>query len=191
MSAFNDRLYLAINEFATDTRWLHAPATAYAKYGVVLFALAVLAACWHWRGSPRVLAAAIWAGLGTLLAEAINQPLGRALAVARPYAVHPHAELLIARTSDFSMPSDHAVMAGAVAVGLWIVSHRWGAVAAVAAVLMAVTRVYVGAHYPGDVLAGLLVGGLIAALGWIVIGRALTWITRKATADGQLLKRWG
>ncbi len=187
MSAFNDRLYLAINEFATDTGWLHAPATAYAKYGVVLFALAILAACWHWRDSPRPLAAAVWAGLGTLLAEGLNQPLGRALAVARPYVLHPHAEVLVARTSDFSMPSDHAVMAGAVAAGLWIVSARWGLVAAIAAVVMAATRVYVGAHYPGDVVAGLLVGAMVTAFGWLLVEGTLTRITRSVIGRTQWL----
>lgn len=177
MSALNDRLYLAINSFARHTGWLHAPATAYAKYGVVLFALAVIAACWHWRDSPRLLAASVWAGLGTLIAEAGNQPLGRALGVARPYIAHPHAQVLVAKSSDFSMPSDHAVMAGAVAAGLWIVSHRWGYVAAVAAVLMALTRVYVGAHYPADVLVGLLVGAIVVLFGWLLAERPLTRVT--------------
>lgn len=187
MSAFNDHLYLAINSFARHTPWLHAPATAFAKYGVVLFALAILAACWHWRSSPVLLAAAVWAGLGTLLAEGLNQPLGRALAVARPYVLHPHAEVLIARSTDFSMPSDHAVMAGAVAAGLWIVSHRWGVVAGIAALLMAVARVYVGAHYPGDVVAGLLVGALVTGIGWVLLGGSLTRITGTIIGRSQWL----
>jgi membrane-associated phospholipid phosphatase len=44
-------------------------------------------------------------------------------------------------------------------------SRRWGIIAIAAALLMAVARVYVGAHYPGDVAAGLVVGGLAAAAG--------------------------
>ena len=43
----------------------------------------------------------------------------------------------------------------------------------VLAVLMAFTRVYVGAHYPGDVVAGLALGGLISTIGWFTVVRAL------------------
>ncbi|MEO6471956.1 MAG: phosphatase PAP2 family protein [Aeromicrobium sp.] len=182
MSHFNDRLYLAMNDFARHTVWLHGPARVFAKYGVVLFALAILAACWHWRRSPRLLAASVWAGLGTLIAEGINQPLGRVFDVARPYVAHPHALVIVNRTSDFSFPSDHAVMAGAVATGLLIVSRRWGLYAVGAAAIMAATRVYVGAHYPADVVAGLAVGALITGLGWLLFGHVLTRLATIATA---------
>jgi undecaprenyl-diphosphatase len=55
-------------------------------------------------------------------------------------------------------------MAVGAAVGLLLVVRLLGAIAAVAAVLMAGARVYIAAHYPGDVLLGLLLGGLVAVL---------------------------
>jgi undecaprenyl-diphosphatase len=60
-------------------------------------------------------------------------------------------------------------MAGAVAVGLLLVDRRLGLLATVLALLMAFARVYVGAHYPFDVIAGLLVGGAVTTIGWIVV----------------------
>jgi membrane-associated phospholipid phosphatase len=54
---------------------------------------------------------------------------------------------------------------GAVAAGSWLASRALGAIAAVAAVLMAFARVYVGVHYPWDVAAGLVFGALVALLG--------------------------
>lgn len=172
------RVFFAINHFAAHTAWLHGPMEAYANYGVVLFGALLVVALWRARGrGSRDLAAVGWSGLGMLLALWVNQPLGNLLHEARPYTTHPHVLLLANRSTDFSFPSDHAVMAGAVATGLLIAWRRLGVVAAVLALLMAFARVYIGAHYPWDVLAGLLVGAVVVSLGWLVLARVLIWAT--------------
>ena len=170
-------LFLRVNDFARTSTALHAPVVAYATYGLVVFAALILLGVWIRRGaSDRQLAAAVWAGVGTLLAVAVNQPAAALVAEARPYAAHPSALTLVDRTTDWSFPSDHAVMAGAAAVGLLLVSKRLGAVAFGAALLMAATRVYVGAHYPHDVVAGLLLGAAVAVFGWLLVRPLLTRI---------------
>jgi membrane-associated phospholipid phosphatase len=170
LRTLDDRLMQAVNAFARETGWLHAPVLAFAKYGVVLFALLLLAGVLVARHrSDRALAAAGWACMAPLLAVAVNQPVGHLFSEARPYAVHPALLRLVDPTKDFSFPSDHAVMAGAVAAGLLLVSRRLGLVAAAAAVLMAFSRVYVAAHYPWDVLAGLALGALVAVVGWLLL----------------------
>ncbi|MEW6319950.1 MAG: phosphatase PAP2 family protein [Acidobacteriota bacterium] len=66
-----------------------------------------------------------------------------------------------------SFPSGHAASAVA---GAMAASRTWPAgtpLFAAAAVLIAYARVYVGVHYPSDVLAGALVG---AASAWLVLG---------------------
>lgn len=175
LTDLSDAAFLRVNDFARATVWLHGPAVAYAKYGLVVFAGLLLLGVWRRRGSGEVeLASAVWAGLATLLAVAVNQPVAALVGERRPYAAHPAALVLVDRTTDWSFPSDHAVMAGAAAVGLLLVSRRLGALAVTAALLMAVTRVYVGAHYPLDVLAGLCLGGAVSGLGWLVVRRPLT-----------------
>jgi membrane-associated phospholipid phosphatase len=168
-------LFGAVNEFARDTRWLHAPLMAYASYGVVLFAGLLLLGWWLARArGPRAMAAALWAGGGMLLAVAVNQPIVHRVHEARPYTVHPDVLVLAHHSADFSFPSDHAVMSGAVAAGLWLVSKRLGAVAAVAALVMGFARVYIAAHYPHDVLAGLALGAGVVLVGWLLVSRPLT-----------------
>ena len=166
----------AVNQFAKATRWLHPVVEGYAGYGIVLFALLLLAGWWTARrtGDARTAAAALCAGAATLLAVAVNQPIVHAIARPRPYTTHTDLLVLAHRSADFSFPSDHATMAGAAAVGLLLVSRRLGVIAAAAAVVMAGARVYIGAHYPGDVLAGLLLGGLVALALYAVAHRVLT-----------------
>ena len=177
----DDQMLVAVNAFARHTGWLQPIIVGYAKYGIVLFAaLLVAGLIWARSGPARTLAAAGWAVLATLLAVAVNQPVGHLFQERRPYAVHPHLLVLADRTTDFSFPSDHAVMAGAVAAGLLILNRRLGLVAAVAALLMAFARVYIAAHYPWDVAGGLVLGAAVAVLGWLLLRVPLTAIVLRA-----------
>lgn len=182
-------LYRDINDFAVHTAWLHGPAKVFAVYAVGLFAVVVLAGWWYARfrpDAPRAVAASLWAAAGTLVAVAVNQPVANAAARARPYLPMPHVEVLVARTQDFSFPSDHATTAGAATAGIWIVARYAGtavrnlAIASTAlAVAIAFARVYVGAHYPGDVLAGLALGAAVTVVGWLLLARPLTALMTK------------
>lgn len=171
----NGSLFLLVNRFAQGTGWLNGPVAAYATYGVVLFAVLLVAGWWSARASPQpaVMGAALWAPVGMLVALGVNQAAVAVVGEPRPYAVLDHPLLLVAPTVDPAFPSDHAVMAGAVAAGLWLVSRRLGALATAAALLMAAARVYVGAHWPGDVLAGLVLGAVVSLLGYALLRRAL------------------
>jgi undecaprenyl-diphosphatase len=163
--------YLDINHFARHTPWLHEFFKVFAVYGVALFALLLLGGWWLARSErdPGRMAAALWAPLGTLLAVGVNQPLGRLVGERRPYDQLHHVLVLVPHTTDFSFPSDHAVMAGAVALGVLLTHRRLGLLACALALLMAFARVYVGAHYPFDVIAGLVVGALVTTIGWVVV----------------------
>lgn len=167
-------LFRRINDLADRTAWAHAPMRAFANYGIVLFAVLLLAGWWQSRraSQPQVaLAAVVWAGGAALVALGIAQLVNRVVDRARPYAAMRDAHVLIARSADASFPSDHATVAGAVAAGLLLAAgalgSRWlGAIAAFAAAVMAFARIYVGVHYPTDVLVGLAIGALTAvALG--------------------------
>jgi membrane-associated phospholipid phosphatase len=160
-----------INRLANRTGWAHWFFVTYAKYGIVLFAVLLLVAFLdaRRRHDIRAIAASVWAAVAALLALGIGQIIGGAIDRSRPFEALSGVHLLVDRTTDFSFPSDHATVAGAVAVGLLFANRRWGNIAAVLALLMAFTRVYVGAHYPSDVLGGLALGAAVAAAGVFVV----------------------
>lgn len=66
------------------------------------------------------------------------------------------------RTTSF--PSGHSASAAAFATGVALESTRYGALIAPVAASVAFSRIYVGVHYPGDVLAGMAIGAGAAAL---------------------------
>jgi undecaprenyl-diphosphatase len=134
------------------------------------------------------MAAVVCAGAATLLAVGINQPIVDAVHEARPYTDHPGVLVLAARSADFSFPSDHAVMAGAVAVGLVFVSRRLAALAGVAALAMAFARVYIAAHYPADVAVGLALGGAVALVVHLVAHRLIASAVAAVIANGSRLR---
>ena len=80
----------------------------------------------------------------------------------RPYDTLHGVEVLVPRANDFTFPSDHAVAAGAAICGL-LLARRWvlGGVAVAVGLFLAFARVYVGAHYPGDVVAGYLMASVV------------------------------
>ncbi|MVU78050.1 phosphatase PAP2 family protein [Nocardia sp. ET3-3] len=177
--SFDTRVFYDINDFARDTPWLHPIVSGYANYGVVLFAALLLAGWWIARrdANPVRMAAALWAPLGMLIALAVNQPIAAAVDETRPCNAL-HDIVVLHCNTDAGFPSDHAVMAGAVTAGTWLVHRRLGALAALAALVMVFARVYIGAHYPQDVLAGLVLGAAVSLVGYLLARPLLRWLLR-------------
>ena len=186
-SEMDASLYRLVNRFADETGFAHPVMVAYAKYGVAAFAALLLAGWWHARGAGdgRAVAASLWGGAGALAALGVGQMIGHLVNRARPYTLMPAAHVLIARSADFSFPSDHATAVGAVAAGLWLANRRLGRLAGALALLMALARVYVGAHYPGDVLGGLALGAAVVVGFWPLASRLLRPLL--AAVDNSLL----
>lgn len=69
---------------------------------------------------------------------------------------------------DYSFPSGHTAAAMTTALTISSVLPALGGVLAALVVLVGVSRIYLGVHYPTDVLAGALIGGVTGMLLWLV-----------------------
>jgi membrane-associated phospholipid phosphatase len=130
---------------------------------VLLAALLGLGA-WLVRTPRRIAAMCLSVGV----ALAVNGGLTYALKVAvdrpRPFASDPAIVPLGNLPDDPSMPSGHASAAFAAAAALAVFLPRWRFVPFLVALAIGFSRIWLGVHYPTDVLAGALLG---AAVGYL------------------------
>jgi undecaprenyl-diphosphatase len=116
-----------------------------------------------------VISAAISVGIAALISSNYDHP--------RPFMDRGDVVLLIHHAADSSFPSDHASAAFAFAAGLGLYRPRFGIALLLLACLVAVGRVFVGVHYPGDVAGGALIGIGVALVIWL-LRPALFWLDR-------------
>ncbi|WP_020664850.1 phosphatase PAP2 family protein [Amycolatopsis benzoatilytica] len=161
-------LYRDITDFAWSQQWFAGIATTFTEYGVFLIVPVILALLWRARTrGPAELAAAAWVPIAVAVALIVDTVLKSAVAEVRPCRVVPNVHTLLPcdAPTDYAFPSNHTVIVASFAVALLLVHRKWGIWALVFAVLIGISRVYVGAHYPHDVLAGFVVGAAVASLG--------------------------
>lgn len=174
------RLYHAINQFVLAHAWVGHAMGSVETWAVPLFGLATFALWFLDRpGGPRKWKLASASALASAgLALLIAQVIGKTWPRERPFAAHSSAHVWGSRSHDPSFPSDHASAAFAIAFAILLFDQMVGSIFVAAAAAIAVGRVFVGAHYPADVLAGALLG-LGAALFVIRAGRpVIEWLVR-------------
>jgi undecaprenyl-diphosphatase len=123
------------------------------SWGWIFLVIAAAAALWLRRPQVFVLTLAALAA-GTLIEKGLKEAVGRE----RPHLPPGEPKPLIARPSDPSFPSGHATLAFACAVTIALLVPRLAAPVLVLAAAIAYSRVYVGVHFPLDVIAGAALG---------------------------------
>jgi undecaprenyl-diphosphatase len=119
-----------------------------------------------------ILLALLAVGLSDFVASGILKPLVQRI---RPCFALDHVRLLIHQPYSYSFASSHAANSTAVVVITWIFFHRGALVEKffiglmiLYALAISFSRVYVGVHYPGDILAGMVVGVCSALLVYLL-----------------------
>ncbi|MFE7896323.1 phosphatase PAP2 family protein [Streptomyces sp. NPDC057424] len=165
-----DLLY-DINGLAKDApAWFDRVMEYVGEYGLLLAIVLLVVGCW-WsvrrRGdedAASTVAALVWAPLAAGVAVLVNVPIRGFVERPRPFLDHQGLEVLVQGKTDYSFVSDHATIVMALAVGLFVANRRFGLVGLVLALFGGFIRVYMGVHYPTDVVGGFALGTAVALL---------------------------
>jgi len=170
MNPFDLTLFHLINQLAGHHALLDVCMIAFAKYSPEMFA-ALFIITWFLlpRGEFHRRQALIVSVAGGILALLINFAITSFWIRSRPFVVLPPGQVtqLIAHAADASFPSDHVSGSFGFAAALW---HRGpkgvGLLFTAIGVVVAFARVYVGVHWPTDVIAGIVVGTVAGEVVW-------------------------
>ncbi|WP_320780785.1 phosphatase PAP2 family protein [Streptomyces sp. CRN 30] len=172
-----------INGLAKDAPgWFDHIMTFVGEYGLLL--ATVLMVVWCWWGARRrpdaaaSVAALVWVPLAAGVAVLINVPIRNFVERPRPFLDHDGLEVLIDGKTDYSFVSDHATLTMAMGVALFLANRKWGFVGLVFGVLGGFLRIYMGVHYPTDVIGGFALGTAVALLLSPVAMALLTPVTK-------------
>jgi undecaprenyl-diphosphatase len=158
------RVYHAINTFVSHHTWLGSGFRVVETYGTYVIGIAAVCLWLLARpGGDRKWKVAAGSALGAAaLGLLVNRLISSAWHRDRPFQTHDVAHVWGPRKTDASFPSDHASAAFGIAVAVAVLDPLAGAIFLVLAVLIAIGRVVVGEHYPGDVIAGAAIGTVSA-----------------------------
>lgn len=159
LETFNQRIFAFLHAHAELSGLPFTLATAAAKYPVVLL-LALLLFVWF-RLRTRERSSLIYAVLCALIALGINYAVGLLFPHPRPFAIGLSPNYL-GHAAETSFPSDHATLMWTLAFGLLLNaklrSYSWAAVGLAA--LTSWARVFLGVHFPFDIVGSMAVAAI-------------------------------
>ncbi|ANP53103.1 undecaprenyl-diphosphatase [Streptomyces griseochromogenes] len=176
-SGIDGSLFTSVTDFARDTRWLNTPMEVWTNLGLGVFAVLMVMGWWAARRrGAQAMAVALAAPVAVVTAFSVAEVIKKVVGEVRPCRSMPHAYLVDAcpAPSDYAFPSGHSTVAAAAVAALFLLDRRLSVIAAVFAVVEGFSRVYVGAHYPHDVLGSVVLALPVAYLTSLALRR---WAT--------------
>lgn len=184
-ASIDGSLFTTVTDFARDTKWLNTPLSLWTNAGLGVFAVLMLIGFWNARRrDDRTMTLALAAPVAVAVAFAFAEVVKKLVAEVRPCYSLPHdyfVEACPVRT-DYAFPSGHSTTAFATVAAVWLIDRRLSAITAAFAVFEGFTRVYVGAHYPHDVIGAALFALPAAYLTSLVLGQIAVPLVRSLRA---------
>lgn len=187
MNYFDRLILTSVNQFSQHS-WFFDKTMLFFSINHLVKSGLVMLLVWHFwfkpgaqqDGDRRTLTVSVISSIAGIFAV-------RALALLLPFRLRPIHEESVHFLMPYGMdvqslhgwssfPSDHAVLYFALSAGIYLVSWRWGIVTMLyTALFVAFPRLYLGLHYPTDLLFGM------------VFGMAMVWAMNRCFANGKIV----
>ncbi|ATH93527.1 UDP-diphosphatase [Bacillus glycinifermentans] len=157
----NYELFKAIHNLSHHSTILDGMMIFISEKAIYLYALMLLA-IWLFGGHSYK-KSVLQAGFTGILGLVFNYLITLIYQEPRPFVAH-HVDVLIHHAADASFPSDHTTGALAISIAFWLVHRKIGTFMIAFGLLTGFSRIWVGHHYPVDVLGSILVAILVSLI---------------------------
>lgn len=161
MNELNIYLFRMINDIGKQQTYLNPTLVFIAEYMVFFLAIAIIIFWFTRIHKNRMMV--ICGTITFVLAELIGKLVGKVHSNNQPFAELPNVNKLIEKAVNNSFPSDHTILFFSFCVTFWLFSKKLGYLWVVLAFLVGISRIWVGVHYPADVIVGAIIS-IVAAL---------------------------
>jgi undecaprenyl-diphosphatase len=167
ISEINIHFFRIINDLGKEYSPFNPVMIFIAEYMVVFLALAVII---YWLTRNKMNRLMVLCAMVTfIMAELFGKLAGKIHSNNQPFAELANVNRLIEKAVDNSFPSDHTMLFFSFCVSFWLFKRGWGFLWLVLATLVGVSRIWVGVHYPADVLVGATISVIIAIIVYKVV----------------------
>lgn len=166
----NQKLFRLINELGKEYVSFNPAFVFIAEYMVAILAVCLL--IYWFSGSRRNRLMVISCCVSFLVAEVLGKLSGSVYSNQQPFAELENVNKLIDKTVGNSFPSDHTILFFSITVSIWLFRRRYSFLWIVVALLVGISRIWVGVHYPADVLFGAFIASISAVFTYFMMKKA-------------------
>lgn len=163
----NEKLFRLINDLGKEYTIVNPAVVFIAEY-TVIFLAATIILFWFTRiNQNRIMI--ICGSLTFVFAEIFGKIAGKIHSNHQPFAELSHVNQLIEKAVDNSFPSDHTILFFSFCMTFWLFKGAKGAIWILIALLVGISRIWVGVHYPADILVGAMISIVTAFMVFRII----------------------